>query len=133
MADDSKTVEFVVSPVIKNFVYDLYQSIRRSHILPEIQKLYEVDYREINDKYFSNSPWPDTRSIASDCDNDEIFLCFYRYVICEDISCMSVHLLVVCLHSELTLRHLFMKLKPQLKDFFESWENYTKVREISIL
>lgn len=28
---------------------------------------------------------------------------------------------------EMTVRHLFTKLKPQLSDFLESWSNYNKV------
>lgn len=28
---------------------------------------------------------------------------------------------------EMTVRHLFTKLKPQMADFLESWTNYTKV------
>jgi hypothetical protein len=35
--------------------------------------------KELTEKYFSQSAWPDAESIASDVSNDEIFLLFYRF------------------------------------------------------
>eukprot|EP01035_Chromulina_nebulosa_P021709 gene21709-28093_t len=106
--DDSKSVEFSLPLVIKNYIYDLHQSSRKALRADEVQRLYEIEFKEITDKYFSSSPWPDVKSIAVECDNDEFFLYFYR---------------------EMALRHLFLRLKPQLKDYFEAWNNYIKIFE----
>lgn len=74
----TENIEFNVSSVIKNFVFDLHQASRIALLPDEVQKLYEVDFREITDKYFSSSPWPEPKVIASECNNDEVFMSFYR-------------------------------------------------------
>jgi hypothetical protein len=51
--------------------------------------------------------WPSEEQIASECDEDQIFLLFYR---------------------ELTLRHFFAKQKHiQVTPYLESWNTYNKV------
>lgn len=56
--------------------------------------------------------WPNEESIASECDDDQIFLLFYR---------------------ELTLRHFFAKQKQiQVAPYFDSWATYNKVTLFSI-
>lgn len=63
---------------IKNFAFDLYQATRRSLIASEVQKLYDVDFREISDKYFSQCVWPNANTIITECSGDEVFLLFYK-------------------------------------------------------
>lgn len=46
----------------------------------EVQKLYDVRAKEITEKYFSQSQWPESKIIAGEVKNDESFLLFYRYV-----------------------------------------------------
>lgn len=56
--------------------------------------------------------WPSEAAVSSECDNDEIFLLFYR---------------------ELTLRHFFAKQKQiQVAPYLDSWNTYKKVNTISI-
>ena len=77
--EDDLSIGFVIPNTIKDFIFDLHDSCRRALILDEVQRLYEAKGKEITDKYFSSSPWPDAKSIAGEVENDEFFLCLYRY------------------------------------------------------
>lgn len=92
---------------IRDFIFDLYQAVRVAGDAEEVSRLYEVKCKEVTDTYFSQSTWPDAKSFASDVKNDELFLALYR---------------------EMTIRHVTVKLKPQLNDHLNSWSNYKKVR-----
>lgn len=92
---------------IRDFIFDLYQAVRVARDTEEVSRLYEVKCKEVTDTYFAQSTWPDVKSFASDVKNDELFLALYR---------------------EMTIRHVTVKLKPQLADHLNSWANYKKVR-----
>ena len=67
-----------IPSAIRDFVFDLYSASRMSLRLDEVSQAYEVKYKEISDKYFSQSAWPDSELIASECQKDEVFLLFYK-------------------------------------------------------
>eukprot|EP00605_Chrysophyceae_sp_TOSAG23-4_P000022 GSChrysophyteH1.ASY1.ANO1.22.1 assembled CDS len=105
----SEQVDFKLPESISNWIFDLHDATRRSMRSEEVQPLYDVQYRELTDKYFANSHWPHEKVVAPECNYDDTFLIFYN---------------------EMRARHLFTKLnKPQLPDFIESWNNYMKVFE----
>jgi translation initiation factor 3 subunit L len=108
----SKSIEFHLPDAVRDFVFDLHEATRLSQRVEDVQRLYESTYKELTDKYFSHSSWPTAAAVASECRDDEVFLIFYR---------------------EMRLRHLFAKLKPQLNDYMESWNNYKNVREFRLL
>lgn len=93
---------------ILDFVSDLHNAVKYSQRLEDVSECYESRFKEITEKYFAASAWPEPRSIASECYNDEDFLLFYR---------------------EMTLRHVFtcQKIKPQISDHMDSWANYVKL------
>lgn len=76
---DEKSLDYNVPLAIKDFIFDFHQATRRALLPAEVQRLYEFDYREITDKFFASTPWPDVRVIASECSNDDVFLLFYRF------------------------------------------------------
>ena len=100
-------MEFKLPESISNWIFDLHDATRRSMRSEEVQPLYEVQYKELTDKFFAQTPWPHEKVIAPECNYDDTFLVFYN---------------------EMRARHLFTKLnKPQLSDLIESWSNYMKV------
>ena len=109
------SIDFVLPEAIKDFIFDLHQATRRiaggSKQVEDVQRLYEVRFKELSEKYFSQSPWPTAANVASECNFDEDFLLFYR---------------------EMTLRHLFSKQKPTLSEHFESWTNFLNHPERSL-
>ncbi len=74
----SHSVEFSLPNHIRDFIFDLHDAMRRSQRMGEVQRLYDVGVKEITEKYFSSSPWPDTKSISSVVRDDEVFLLIYR-------------------------------------------------------
>lgn len=74
------SVEFSLPQVIKDFVFDLHDAIRRSQNISELQKLYDIGLKEITEKYFSSSPWPDSNLISPEVRGDEAFLLLYRCI-----------------------------------------------------
>lgn len=102
-------LETTLPKPIRDFVFDLHDSVRRSCIMEEVQQLYEVKYKEITEQFFANTAWPEAKSIASEVRGDELFLALYR---------------------EMTTRHITTKLKPQLIDHLNSWSNYKKLFEL---
>ena len=71
-------MEFNIPGPIKDFIFDLHDVMRRSKRPGEVQRLYEVKAREITEKYFSNSQWPDVKVVSSEVKHDEQFLLFYK-------------------------------------------------------
>jgi translation initiation factor 3 subunit L len=107
----SQLVDARMNQAVRDFVFDLHESTRRSLNVAEITVLYDQKLRELTDKYFSSSPWPDTAQIAPECNHDEDFLLIYR---------------------EMTLRARSMasgSFKFQVTDFLDSWTNYTQLFE----
>ncbi len=82
MSIEDVNVDFSLPSAIKDFIFDLHDSMRRARRTEDVQKLYETRFKEITDKYFSQSAWPDAKLIASEANYDEPFLLFYRYI-CE--------------------------------------------------
>jgi len=89
---------------LRDFVFDLYQSTRHSCNADEQSVLYKETFRDLSSKYFASSAWPSaTSSISSECDNDPLFLAFYR---------------------EMTLRHLHSTTRPAVRDRIDGWHVY---------
>ena len=96
---------------VKEFVFDLHDSCRRS-MRPDDQKsLYVHQYREITQKYFAASEWPSCDVVKDECESDKLFLAFYE---------------------ELIGRHKFgtPSLRITLKDKLNSWKVYTNLFEL---
>lgn len=108
---DLKNIEFVLPEPISEFIFDLHQATRKAFNVAEVQKLYDVKFKELSEKYFSQSPWPSPKHVAPECYFDDDFLLFYR---------------------EMTLRHLFSKQKPTLNDHLEAWSSYTSLFDFLI-
>lgn len=105
-------IEVKLPESIGNWIFDLHDATRRALRSEDVKSLYEVEYKELTDKYFSQSAWPMSKVVAPECNHDEQFLIFYN---------------------ELRTRHIFTSLKTQLADltladFTESWNNYIAVR-----
>ncbi len=97
---------------VANLVFSLHQAVCFSHRVDEIVQLYEVQFREINDKFYINTPWPAASLIAKECANDELFMCLY---------------------TEITTKALFNKYKSQtVYDQILAWHNYIKLFELFI-
>lgn len=102
----SKALEFTLPIPLKDFIFDLHESTRQSMRLDDVQLCYEIRFKELTDKNFASSPWPDVKVVSPECRGDESFLIFYK---------------------EIALRHICTKLKATLNDQIESWSNYVKV------
>jgi len=106
----SGSIEFSLPDVIKDFVFDLYQASRRGCRIEEVQVLYDQKFKELSDKYFSQSPWPAPEAISKECNDDDVFLLFYQ---------------------EMSLRHRFSKMKQiPISLYLEAWENYNRLFNI---
>lgn len=77
--NSESSVDFSLPSALRDFVFDLHDSVRRSRIVEDLQRLYEVRYKEVSEKYLVQSTWPEAKSIAGDVYNDEFFLSLYRY------------------------------------------------------
>jgi hypothetical protein len=102
----SKPLEFTLPVPIKDFIFDLHESTRQSMRLEDVQLCYEITFKELTDKSFASSHWPEVKVVSPECRGDESFLIFYK---------------------EMTIRHICTKLKATLYDQIESWGNYVKV------
>lgn len=98
---------FLVNQPIKDFCFDLHDATRRSHIGEDIKRLYEVEFKELSEKYCDKQAWPAANLISSQCIGvdgpDTLFLSFY---------------------TEMVFRHIFARLKPTLEQRLEAWKNY---------
>jgi translation initiation factor 3 subunit L len=79
MSDAQRTIDFHLPDAIKDFIFDLHSASRRSLNLSEVESQYDVKFREVTEKYFPNSPWPEPSAIAIECGDDGVFLLFYRF------------------------------------------------------
>lgn len=77
-SEENIQVEFNLPAAIKDFLFDLHDAVRRSTRMDEVQRLYDIKYKEITDKYFAQAPWPDNKAVVSEVGNDEDFLTIYR-------------------------------------------------------
>lgn len=106
----STFIDFSLPDVIKDFIFDLFQASRRTSRAEEVQALYDQKFKELSDKYFTQSPWPAPEAISRECNDDEVFLLFYK---------------------EMSLRHRFSKMKQiPLALYLEAWENYNRLFNI---
>ena len=85
----SESLDFSLPGHIRDFIFDLHQSTRVATNSEDVVQYYEVRYKELTDKYFAQSAWPDTKAVSGDCGGDEDFLLFYKYVICDRVSDIS--------------------------------------------
>ena len=81
MTEDKKQIEFILPEDIRYFVFDLHDSCRRALRVEEVQINYEIKFKELTEKYFAKSAWPEAANVAYECSNDENFLLFYKYVV----------------------------------------------------
>jgi len=100
-----------IPDALKDFVFDLHDSVRTSQIASEQAVLYSGTFRELTAKYFAQGPWPSPQSIASECPNDPLFLALYR---------------------ELTLRHHHSISRPTVRDRVEGWHAYRTLFDLLI-
>ena len=87
--------DYLVNQQIKDFVFDLHDASRRSHIAEDLKRLYNLEFKDLSDKYCDKAPWPSAPAVSSQCigndgQPDAYFLCVYK---------------------ELVYRHMFAKLK----------------------
>ena len=90
--------DYLVNQQIKDFVFDLHDASRRSHIAEDLKRLYNLEFKDLSDKYCDKAPWPSAPAVSSQCigndgQPDAYFLCVYK---------------------ELVYRHMFAKLKGGL-------------------
>ena len=64
--------------IVKDFVFDLHEAVKMSQKAEDVQHLYELKFKEITDKLYSQGAWPDASALAPECRGDEDFLCFYK-------------------------------------------------------
>ncbi|CAM9177581.1 unnamed protein product [Chrysoparadoxa australica] len=100
---DDKPIDFDVVAAVKDFVFDLHDSMRRSHIMEELQVHYAITFPKLSEEYYKTEPWPAAEVISNQCGDDELFLLFYK---------------------EMRLRHICTNLNPSIQDRFEAWANY---------
>mmetsp|Transcript_32948 Transcript_32948/g.48326 ORF Transcript_32948/g.48326 Transcript_32948/m.48326 type:complete len:521 (+) Transcript_32948:71-1633(+) len=94
---------------LRDFVFDLHDSCRRSQIASEQTVFYIGTFREITAKYFATSAWPSPEAVATDCDSDPLFLALYR---------------------ELTHRHFHSISRPQVRDRIDGWHVYRNLFDL---
>lgn len=99
----SNNTDTCIPDELKDFVFDLHDSVRTSQIPTEQLALYSGKFRELTAKYFEKSAWPSPEAVADECGGDELFLAFYK---------------------ELTHRHLHSVTRPAPKDRAEGWNVY---------
>jgi translation initiation factor 3 subunit L len=99
---------FNLPPRIRDFLFDIHEATRRSLRVEDVNNLYEHEFKEITDKYFNKSAWPDVKAVAEEVQHDSFFLYLY---------------------SEMTMRHMTTRLKPHLSDHLNSWQNYKNLFE----
>jgi len=102
----ASSADACVPQTLTDFVFDLYDCVTLSQLTEEQSRLYNTEFRDLSNKYFSNAPWPSPQSIASECNGDPLFLAFYR---------------------ELTHRHWHAVSRPTLRDRMEGWDVYREL------
>ena len=61
-----KSIDFLL-PEVKDFIFDLHHATRNSFRLDEVQLLYDVQFKDLSEKYFAQSSWPSPSHVASEC------------------------------------------------------------------
>jgi translation initiation factor 3 subunit L len=93
----------LLTSAVKDFIFDLHDSVRRSQRPDELRSLYTQTFPELSSKYYASEPWPTSEAVSSECEGDSLFLSLYN---------------------ELTMRHLFTNLRPTLTDKLSCWTVY---------
>jgi translation initiation factor 3 subunit L len=69
---------------VRDFVFDLHDSVTRSHLPAEQSALYGRTFRDLSSKYFGRegggdpgARWPKATAVASECGGDVTFLALY--------------------------------------------------------
>mmetsp|Transcript_3968 Transcript_3968/g.7799 ORF Transcript_3968/g.7799 Transcript_3968/m.7799 type:complete len:653 (+) Transcript_3968:140-2098(+) len=88
---------------LKDFIFDLHDTSRRSHLPTEQTTLYHTTFPTLTSKYFATTPWPSPRSVSTECGGDKLFLALY---------------------TELTARHLHTVSRPSVRDRIAGWVVY---------
>lgn len=109
VAGSSDDPDSCIPAPVKDFVFDLHDTARRSHVAADQAALYSGTFRELSSKYFPQSAWPTTEGIATECSNDPLFLAFYR---------------------ELTHRHLHSVTRIQVRDRIDGWQVYRNLFDL---
>lgn len=109
VAGSSDDPDSCIPAPVKDFVFDLHDSARRSQNSSDQAPLYSGTFRELSSKYFPQSQWPSPEGIASECSNDPLFLAFYR---------------------ELTHRHLHSVTRIQVIDRIDGWQVYRNLFDL---
>lgn len=102
---------------VGDFVFDLHDSVARSRSVEEQKVLYRSTFSELSERYFktggdnnsTNSRWPKAEGIASECNNDKLFLALYE---------------------ELTYRQMFTTCRPTVQDRLEGWKIYKNLFDL---
>ena len=57
--------DYLVNQQIKDFVFDLHDASRRSHIAEDLKRLYNLEFKDLSDKYCDKAPWPSAPAVSS--------------------------------------------------------------------
>ncbi|CAI9726234.1 eukaryotic translation initiation factor 3 subunit L-like [Octopus vulgaris] len=95
--------DYIIPANLKDFLIYFHKVITDQDLY-EIQNAYENGFNKLTDRYFRNTPWPETAAV-SNIVNDELFLTLYR---------------------ELYYRHLYARVptKTTLQHRIDSYFNY---------
>ena len=63
-------IEVKLPESIGNWTLRLHDATRRALRSEDVKSLYEVEYKELTDKYFSQSAWPMSKVVAPECNHD---------------------------------------------------------------
>jgi translation initiation factor 3 subunit L len=100
-------MDYEVPSAVTSFCVQLSQAMEDRQI-HEMQAMYDSDFSEITEKFYEQYPWPQAELIQSTVDDDN-FLVLYK---------------------ELFYRHVYARLKPDVADRIESFQNYIDVFNI---
>lgn len=99
----SSDQDLCIPKPLKDFVFNLHDSVRTSQIQSEQCSLYHGTFRDLNSKYFTQGAWPSPHSISMECGDDSLFLALYK---------------------ELTQRYLYSTTRPNVGDRVVGWHVY---------
>jgi translation initiation factor 3 subunit L len=72
------SLDFALPNHIRDFVFDLHELTRVTFRSEDLSQIYEVTFKELTEKFFPQSQWPDARTVSPECNSDDKFLLFYR-------------------------------------------------------
>ena len=83
---------------------------RRSHIAEDLKRLYNLEFKDLSDKYCDKAPWPRRPPfpIGNDGQPDAYFLCVYKELV----------------------YHMFAELMTSLTTT-KAWNNYCELSSLS--